>query len=405
MPLSEAGLTVPTGSEIRDQMKADYEALTGLTLDLTRDDDQFAAVMVSIQAERLGAGYELLQAIYDGTSVDNALGIQLENALLLVGAQPKAATYSQATISCTGTNGTVIPVGSIVEGGGTNDDARWVTTSDITIAGGSTDVVVQAQIAGPTTADIGDIDAIVTAVPGWTSVTNAAAADPGKFRENDSAMRRRRREQLAVDGTNSTAAIKAGLLELDYVSEAAVIQNATNVAATVSGKSMNANSVWVFLNPDSLTSDQIDEITKLLHRKVVHGIEMMVDTTGGSSTYEQKDVTDDGASTSREISWNYGTDEDLYLTVTVKVEAGYALADVSPGVKEALVDHFANSRRMGQVLTEYEMVQAVVRWGVPGLADIDIGAGRLPATVLALPYSPAIDVSQNLAEANITVTL
>lgn len=398
MPLSAAGITVPTAAEFLTLMIAEWESLTGLALDQTRTDDQFVMASLTILAEQLGATAELVQQVYDGTHVDAALGIQMEDAASLVGVEPDPATYSSATVTCAGTNGTVIPVGSLVEGGGQDDDARWVVSEDVTISGGSVDVVVTAQIAGPTTAAIGAIDKIVTGVPGWDSVTNAAAADPGEARETDAQLRRRRRRALQVTAAASTASIRASLLDLDFVQEVVVIQNASNLANTVSGKSMTPNSSWVFLTPSSLTSAQEVQIAAALHRRVPAGTELL-NSGGGSAVV--KDVTDRGGSTSREVSWDYGSDDPTTLTVTVVLEPGYVLADVSQGIKDALEAFFENDIGMGDTLTEFDMLSSVARSGLDGISTISI-----TASVGALPYAPDIDktVVVNDYTANITVT-
>ncbi len=391
MPLSAAGLTVPTGAEYLDDMAAAYEALTGLTLDQSRTDDQVTMIFLTVLAERLGGIAELIQAVYDGTSVDAAAGIQLEDAALLVGITPDPATYSQATVKLVGVTGTVIPEGSLVEGGGDDDDARWLTTSAVTLAGGTGSVVVQAQVAGPTEAAIGAIDKIVTGVSGWTAVeNNVAAADPGEFREDDAAIRRRRRGSLQVDASSSTAAIKASLLELDYMQEVAVIQNASNVGATVSGKAMNANSIWVFQNPISLTDAQEDEVAALLHRKVPAGTEMMTD--GGSTT---KVVTDLGGSTGRDISWNPGSDVPTGITALLTLEPGYVLADLSPAITAAVTAHFNNNMGMGDPLRKYDLIAATA--GIEGIAFLDYTASAVNiVTAPDYTHQPAIDETVTL---------
>jgi len=401
MPLSPSGLTLPTQAQIIDAMVSDYEALTGLVLDTTRTDDQATMISISIVTDRIAACYEALRGIYDGTNIDAAEGVQLQDGSRLVGVDPDPASYSTATVSCLGTNGTVIPQGTIVEGGGDDDDARWTTTSDITIAGGSTDVLVQAQIAGPTVAVASSINKIVTAVAGWASVTNAAEATPGLLRESDSLLRRKRRASLTVRGSSSSSSVLANLLALDYVNEAVVIQNASNATAVVSGKTLDANAIWVFLNP-VLTAAQQDSVAALLHKKVAAGTQMM---NSGGGTAVVKQVTDEGKSTSRQVSWDSGSAQGMYLTVSVDLAPGYVAADVEPGIQEALLEFFTSSLGMGSTLTEYGMIQAIVLRGVEGLESVSVGAGILPSTIVALPYTPSIDVTLTLAASNIMLVV
>ena len=401
MSLSATGLVLPTQAQIIDSMVSDYEQLTGLTLDTARTDDQATMISISIASDRIAACYEALRGIYDGTNVDAAVGVQLQDASRLVGVDPDPAGYSTVTMSFLGTNGTVIPTGTIVEGGGDDGKARWVTTSDITIAGGSTTVVAQAQIAGPTVAAASSIVKIVTAVDGLNTVTNAAEATPGVLRETDSQLRKKRRASLTLQGSSSTSSILANLLALDYVEEAVVLQNADNGTRTISGKSMNSNSVWVFLNPTTLTETQKDDVAALLHKKVPAATQMM---NSGGATATVKQVTDIGRSTSREISWDTGTDLPMFLEIVVVLTPGFVLADVTPGIEAALVDYFA-TLTMGATLSEYAMIQAVVLQGIEGLDTITIEAGILATWpfLQTLPYSPDTDKSLTLLASSIGI--
>lgn len=403
MPLTAAGLTVPTGNQILQSMIDDYEALTGLTLDTTRTDDQVVMVLMAIATERIASAYELLQATYDGTNAEAALGIQLENAAYLVGVDPDPATYSQVTLTISGTNGTVIPEGSIVEGGGDDDDARWATSEPVTISGGTASVVAVAQIAGPTAATSGQVDKIVTAVPGWDSVTNSDAATPGEYRESDADLRRRRRQSLAISSSTSRASILSTILSFDYVQEATVIENADNNTQVVSGKTMDPNSIWVFLNPNVLTDAQKDELALALHRKVAAGTEMMVDTGSAHDTLE---VTDRGRSTGREISWNYGTALDVEIGVVVDLAPGYTLADVTPGIQAAVFDHVNNALGMGDTLTDFNLQKAIFQQGVEGVEELSFGVTAIGGPpVYLLPYTPDIDRFWQVTVADISVTL
>jgi hypothetical protein len=385
MGLSAAGLSIPTGAELIDQMVAEYESLTGLTVDATRTDDQLVMILITILSEMLGDAYGNLQAVYDGKNADTSEGLQAEDAAYLVGVEPDPATLSTATVSLTGTTGVIVPKDSIVEGGGTEDDARWRISADTTIPA---DVAVTAEIAGPTTAAIGAIDAIVSGVPGWTGVTNAAAASPGELRETAAQLRRKRRLALQSSASSSSASIRAMLLQRDEVQEVAVIQNASAVAAVVSGKNMNPNSVWVFFTPDSITTAQEDDIAAALHQKVAAGTEMM--NSGGGSAVT-RDVTDRGGSTAREVSWDYGSDLLTTIQVAVNTLPGYVLADVEQGVRDALSDYMDNGIGMGDVLRAYNLTAAIACAGIEGILSIGgyiVTVGGLPA---GLDITPGID--------------
>ena len=377
MGLSATGLVIPSAGEILAQMVADYEALTGLTLDTTDTSDQFVMIAFTIVADRIYEATQLGQAIYDGTKPDTAEGIQAEDAAYLVGVEPDPATYSSATVALTGTAGTVVPIGSVVEGGGPADDARWNVSKDTVIPGS---VVVTAQESGPIEAVIAAINTIVTAVPGWTAVSNAAAATPGQARESAAELRRKRRRALATGGAASRASILSVLLELDYIEEAIVIENASNLAGVISGKAMDPNSLWIFLTPSTLTAAQVTAVAAEIHRKVAAGTEMM---GAAGPTLVTRTVTDAGGSTGRVVQWNYGADAPTSITATVTLEPGYTLSDVTSAIRDAVTAFFAGLG-MGDVLQSYDLVISTA--GIEGIAALSFVAG-----IGGLPYTPAID--------------
>lgn len=383
MGLHDGGLELPNGPQILEGMVTEYADLTGVTLDLSYTHDNLPVALMTILTRRLMGALDLLQAVYDGTSPDAATGLQAEDAAWMVGVEPDAATYSAATVTLSGDAGTAVPSGSVIEGGGPNDDVRWTTTEDVTIGvGGTVDVVVACSEAGPVMADVGDLDKIVTAVPGWDSVTNAAAASPGQYREAGQALRQHVRAALAFTGAASSASIRAALLNLDWVQECVVIQNTYNVATVVSGKSMDPTSIWVFMVPDTLTSEQEEATAAIIHKKLAAGTKMM---SSGGATEVLVEVTDAGGHTSRTVGWDYGAEVTTDITASVTLESGYTLADVTAGIEDAVAEYF-EGLTLGAPLQEYGMILATE--GVEGLAQV-----TFTASVGALPYSPSIDTS------------
>ena len=378
MGLGADGLTVPTGAELLTSMLDEYDQLTALVVDRTRTDDQGVMILATILGTQLGEAMELLQAIYDGTNSDAAIGKQLEDASFLVGVEPDPATKSQATVTLSGTVGTIIPANSIVEGDDGDDDARWFTSADLTIAGTGSpadDVVVTAQEAGPILAAIGVIDKVVSGIPGWTGVTNAAAAVPGQNRESDAAIRSRRRVALNQIGSASTSSIRAALLDLDFVDNVLILENNSASVQTVESKSMNANSIWVFVYPGSLTTAQEDQIAKTLHLKTGAATEMMA----GATT---KQVTDAGGVTSHTVKWDYVTADPTTTTATVVLKTGFELADVTDAVSAAIIA-FIGGFAPRESLTTYDLTIALA--GIEGIASVTFGAS------VGIPYTPAVD--------------
>jgi uncharacterized phage protein gp47/JayE len=328
--LTDDGYTAPRAADFLTVIRSAYEEETGLTIDWSAD--TFLGVSTSIMATQLGDLGEATQALHDGFDVNGASGLQLDNLALLVGVTRNAATYSTATVTLTGTTGTIIPEGSLVEGGGSDGKARWATTEDVTLAGGTGSVVVQAEDVGEVVADALEIDAIVTPVSGWTAVSNTDPATTGEARESDAALRKRRQQSIQVAGSRSLNALRANLLAVDGVQAAVVVDNPTTATATVEGLSLTAHSIGVVVYPSTLTTAQKEAVAQAIYDHLAAGI-----ATNGTDVVATVTGLDGYAKT---IRYDYAGTTTVNVATTVTLAAGYELADVEEPIQELIADYF-----------------------------------------------------------------
>lgn len=370
--LTDAGFTAPRGADSLATFRARYEALTGLVIDW--EHDVVLGPVSVIVGDMFGELWDLAQAVYDAMDPNNATGVQLDALCQIVGITREPASYSTVTLTLTGTSGTVIPEGRIVQGGGTDGRAKWVTTADVTLSGGTGSVVAQAQDVGVVTADPSAITTIVTPVAGWTAVTNAAAATPGTARESDATLRRRRAENLQTAGSRSIAALRANLLESDGIQAAVVVENTTSAVATVEGLSLEPHSVGIVVYPDTLTDDQKEAAAIVIYDHLPAGI-----ATNGTDVVATVTGGDGFAKT---IRFDYASETQVDVATTVVLAAGYELSDVEDAVQALVVDYFAGlgvgdaARRLA-ILAQVATVEGITGASVTlnGLnADVDPNA-------------------------------
>lgn len=354
--------TAKRASEYLSAMLSDFAADPyGGTLDPT-DHGNLLVIVFTHLALQLNALDEGVQALHDQLDPDNAQGVQLDIIGALRGVPRNQPTYSTATVTLTGTSGTVIPAGKLVEGGGTDGTARWALTADATIGGaGTVTATVQAQEAGVITAGVGDIDAIVTPVSGWTAVTNAAAVSEsttaGTARETDSAYRLRQAQSLQITGSTNAAAIRAALRDLDFVTTAIVVENDTGAAVTTRGVTVSAYSIAVIIAPAfaGLTTAQKTSIGSTIYQRLAAGIS----TTSAANSV---DVTgDDGLA--KTIYWADVSSLAVTVAVTVVLDTGFVLADVETAVQDAVAAYFAQVG-VGEEITDMDLIV-----GKDGLED------------------------------------
>lgn len=348
--LTSTGYTPRRAAEwltiIRDDFEARLDAL-GLPSDVDWTRRSLEAIVTANLAERLGDADEVLQGTYDGMDIDNATDRILDSLVLMVGVPRLPATYSSSPILVTGTAGTVYAAGNIVEGGGTDDRARWIVQADVTVGGGGTvTAAVQAEDLGAIEASPGQIDKIVTPVSGITAITNLTAATAGRDLETDAELRARRLLSLARNGAGSTAAILAALLEIDGVTSAVVLENDRPTNQVVSGKTLVPNCVNAILFPNPLTTAAQQSVIEAIYSKLTAGIRAYGTDVSGTATAA------DGFQ--KTIEFDYGTEVSKAVAVTVVLDSGFVIGDVDAPLQELITDYFA-TLTVGQAVADLDI--------------------------------------------------
>lgn len=403
--LTTAGFTARRADEwlviIRDAIEARLVTY-GLPSDIDWERDAFWGAVTAVLADMLADLSEGMQGLYDAFSVLAAVGVNLDALAILIGIARRAATYSQAIVTAGGTPGTVIAAGKKVRGGGGADDAIWtVAAPGGTIGGGGTvSLVVVADVVGATVAAIGTIDdCTVTAVSGWSSVTNPAAATVGLARESDAELRIRRAASLAVPGSRTMAGLRAALLEVDGVQNAIVVDNPTDAVLVVGGVSLAAHSFEAIVYPDTLTSDQNEAVGAAIYAANAAGIQ----TNGAES------VTVNGLDgTVRTVYFAYTTDITIASAVDVTLEAGYVLGDVSDAIQTAFDEYVAAVAAIpGGGGVRISRLDLLVLWGqIEGIQQVNFATFTLTRTPPGGPAAADIllDLDEHAVAGVVTVT-
>ena len=343
-----ASYSAPRAADFDASMRSEFAAdPNGGTVAEGRGD--LLDVLFAVIANQLGGLAEALQSLNDQLDPDSAQGTQLDGIGALRGIGRNQATHSTATVTLTGTAGTVIPRGKLVEGGGDDGAARWALTADATIGGGGTvSATVEAVEAGAVAALATEIDTIVTPVSGWTAVSNAAAATTGRALETDSAYRLRQAASLQFSGAGSTNAIRAALTDLDYIETAIVIENDTAASVTTGGVTMAPQSVAIILDPPGadLTTAQKEEIAETIYERLAAGIK-----TNGSDNVV---TITGGDGLTKTVRWDDVASLSVTVAVTVVLDTGYVLADVQQAVKDAVAAYF-DAAAIGEEITDDDL--------------------------------------------------
>ncbi len=374
-----------TAAEYFEELVSGYEAATGAVID--RERDMVLAPLFAAVADRHGAFDEGLQATREQLDPSKATGTDLDAICNLVGVLREQASASTALVTLTGTTGTVIPSGALVEGGGADNRARWLLLNPVTIGGGGTAAgEVEAAVAGLVEAGAGEINKVVSVVSGWTGVTNAAAAVPGQEIESDQALRSRRQRALQ-GGSSSVNAIRRALEALPDVQVAIVLENDTNADLVLSGLTLTPHALAVVVYPEQDTTAKREALARALYAASSAGIELLGD--------ELATVTGaDGRA--KNVRWREAVADAVPVAATLTLAPGYTLGLVSAAVRAAIEAYF-EALRVGDVVRQLRLCAAVAS------ASIGIEGASVTVDGVAADYNPG-PLARATIDGAVTVT-
>lgn len=157
--LTPDGLDIPRAKDFLDEIQESIEERLDEDIDFTRN-DFFGAITVEM-AVQLGDLAQALKAVQESRSPAEAEGVFFDDIMAFAGLTRDAPTPSTlAHLRLDGDINTPVPSGTVVVGGGEDDDARWETTEDRRLG-------IELDI---TSAGVGNWD-IEFEIPSGTSVT------------------------------------------------------------------------------------------------------------------------------------------------------------------------------------------------------------------------------------------
>lgn len=144
---------------------------------------------------------------------------------------------------CIGQQGVTIPVGATAED--TFGNVYYCTEAGTFTASGTLTLSFANLIPGPTPCPAGTLTTITPLIPGWNTISNPTDGAVGTLVESPSQFETRRAQSVAQNSLGSLPSVLGAVLSVPGVLDAYVIDNPTNVPATVGGVTLQANSLYV----------------------------------------------------------------------------------------------------------------------------------------------------------------
>lgn len=278
--LTDTGFVAPAESAILAGVQADLNATFGGNLNpsLTTPQGQLAQSLTAI----IGDGNDQFLALANGVDPAFADGRMQDAIARIYFLERLAAQPTVAVVTCSGLAGTVIPLGARAQDSGGN---MYLCTGAGTIGvGGTVALNFACATTGAIACPIGFITTIYQAIPGWDSVTNAAAGMLGRRVETRADFEYRRQRSVALNANGSLQSILAAVLNVPGVLDTYAAENSTGA---VSGASFTGSIAGTVLTVSAIASGAIVAGFILVGAGVEAGtiITGLGSGTGGTGTY------------------------------------------------------------------------------------------------------------------------
>lgn len=310
---------------ILDSLNSRFLASFGSTFDVSPESPD--GQVIGIVADECDTCWSQAQLVFNAYRPGAVQGIGLDNVCELTNTIRYVDQHTSVTVECKGTQGTLVPAGSVV-GDGT---MQFTTQTDVQIPG---DVTVIANESGAYYVAPHTVNKIITTgIAGWTSVDNDDVGQTGIEYEQDPALRARRDKTTAVSGSATVEAIYAALvdLNLDYLR---IRDNDTGAAIGT----QPAGTIFVVV--DGGTKNDIA-------RRIYNS------KTGGVPTFGNESITiNDSKGYPHTIHFSRSSGTEIYVKGTFKRRNGSNISsnDAIAELKQAAVDYL-NSLQPGESVT------------------------------------------------------
>ena len=276
----------------------------------------------------------------------------------------KIALPTYVTCQAEGAYGTVIPYGAIVQD---TNGYTFMNTAPATInASGQATLIVRCTEMGAVEVTSGSVNKIVTTVPGWDRVTNAAAGVTGRDVESQAAFESRRVQSVAKNAHGSVASVFGAIADINDVTALLILENTGNTDKTEKGVTIAGHSVYI-----SVYGGADNEIAKAIYNKIDAGC-----GTNGNTMVSYNPVSDDA--TQPDMSYSYYIERPTAVSTGIVVTvADEQTTTLTNAIKEAVVNNFNGNSgyrrvKMGDTLYASRFYADVIKAGVTKLETIQI---------------------------------
>jgi uncharacterized phage protein gp47/JayE len=348
--LTPAGFNRKRLDDIKSELEAEYRLIFGDNIDVTPQ--SVFGQIIGIHSVREADLWEQAETIYNAFYPSTAQGVELSNLVPLNGITRQNATKSTVTITCTGTDGTVIPIGSIVSTSDTK--VQFVSIAAGTIISGTVDIAFESVDAGAIEAVSGTLTIIDTPIFGWQAANNVNDAAIGQNLETDAELRVRREQSTQALGQNLVDSLFGQILDLDDVTSALVISN---------GKDITVDGIPPHQFLTVIEGGNIQDIANTIWINTPQGIDSF-----GALT----EIIEDSQGFPQTINYSRPTEINIFFKLTISTDSNFP-ATGQDDIKAAMVAFGSLNFGISDDVLLSQFYTPIN--SIPGITSIDLRVG------------------------------
>lgn len=321
-----------------------------------------------------------------------ALGMWQDALAAIYFIERHIAIATLVTGNIKGAYGTVIPYGAIVQ------DEKGYTYTNVTATSigedGTATAVFRCSQRGAIEVGVGQLNKIVTVVPGWDSITNMAAGVTGRNSETQAEFEQRRRASVAQNAHGTAAAVEGAVANLADVVAVSVLENKGDYDTVLYGVTLPPHSLYC-----SVYGGNVDAIAKVIHEKLDGGC--------GISGNTKVIYTDENG---REFIYYIEIPTTTTFALSVKIRKTSTLpTNYEEQIKKVVLQNFNGElnkygrAKMAQTIYASRFYANIVDVGVDNLETIEISYPSGAA------WTDSVDIPANqipvMSENDITITI
>ena len=352
--LSREGFTSKTYAEIKEGIQARLETYSP---SYDRSDESPDGQMTDIFSFLISEVWSELALIYDSYNPQVASGQALRNIGLITGILPGIAERSSGRITTAGTEGALVPSGTLLADAEGNE---FYTIIDSIVP---TEVQFVASVPGPIPVPAGTVTEIVTPVDGLDSITQLSDGAIGTLAQTETFYRNTRNKTVLRNTVGVQENMQARLFELG-IEQVTILHNDNAPGGSNLADGTPPQSIHVTIGEFSGVTDEDIGLTILATKGL--GTSTYLSGTGTPVVVQDMHTQD------HTINFSKAVEVPVFITANISFLDPDEIAGAKENIEQSLADYI-NLQLAGEDVSISRLYGVITPWAKAQVNSIAIG--------------------------------